>query len=381
MINQQFFGVLKLLKDKYSQKSQYNLFRVLRSDSDEIRLHSRFLADILNPKGLHHHGDIFVHALLQRLEISLDGDIQVDTEYKNIDILVRTPTTAVVIENKIYAEDQPQQLQRYYETMMNEGYTDIHILYLTLDGKDPSSESVGSLKVPISNISYQTDINGWLARAIEFAARDAPLREALIQYLDLVNLLTNRVDNMEHIEQLKSLLMADDNLLSIPALNQAYEELAVDTQLAMWEMFGNKMQKTFGSLTPESLANQNNTRSRVTNYVQGRRNSKWISQMTPLEGYESTYLFVEQDHYLYFGIYCENGNDSNEFKSIAPLSKEYLSEGSIPMWAYSEPKINFKSFSAESLKYLSDRDNLDEFTQQVVDELFKMRQLVENSLN
>lgn len=53
MINEQFFDYLKLLRHKYAESHQYNLFTVLRSGSDEVRLHSRFLVDVLNPIGSH----------------------------------------------------------------------------------------------------------------------------------------------------------------------------------------------------------------------------------------------------------------------------------------------------------------------------------------
>lgn len=38
----------------------YNLFRVIDMTSDETSVHSAFLADLLNPQGLHHAGDAFL---------------------------------------------------------------------------------------------------------------------------------------------------------------------------------------------------------------------------------------------------------------------------------------------------------------------------------
>lgn len=83
MINQHFFDHLKLLRDKYTEKPQYNLFSVLRSESDEVRLYSRFLADILNPKGSHNHGKVFLSDFLQRQSVNITGEIKVDYEYQH----------------------------------------------------------------------------------------------------------------------------------------------------------------------------------------------------------------------------------------------------------------------------------------------------------
>lgn len=382
MINKQFFSYLKLLRDKYEEPPQYNLFSVLRSESDEVRLHSRFLVDILSPTGCHNQGALFLTNFLKRQGLDISGNIEVLCEYKNIDILIRSEKTAVIIENKIYAADQDKQLQRYYQTMREEGYKDIHLFYLTLDGKEPSPESVGNLDKKITNISYRSDILDWIERCTELSARNAPLREAFIQYLDLINHLTNRVENMEHIERLKKLLLEDDNLESVSELNQAYEEIVVDAQLSMWEMLGKKMTEQLGELSNDSIAYDSDSRETVRKYVQARRNSKWICQTFALSDYPSFYLYVEQNHHLYFGLYQDD--KSIHAKKTKPpklkrdylLKHDYLIEEDDTFYAYPKRKINFRNLSADDVKYLSNPQSLNEFTQQIVDELVKMHRMI-----
>lgn len=376
MVNQQFFDYLKLLRKKYTEKPQYNLFSVLRSDSDEVRLHSRFLSDILNPKGSHNHGKAFLVDFLQRQSINITDDIKVDCEYKNIDILIRSHDTAVIIENKIYAGDQDKQLHRYYQTLRNEGYKDIHLFYLTLDGKSPSPDSIGGLKKEVGNLSYREDIHDWIGRCTELAVRNAPLREALIQYTSLINNLTNRVDNMEHLEQLKKFLLMDDNLLSINELNQAYEEVIIDAQLAMWEMLGQKMAEQFGELSSDSIAHHHDARTCVKNYVQAKRNSKWIIQEIELKEFPSFYLYVEQDHHLYFGIYCEDETKIIKRKELPKRDHNYNAEEHNTFWDYPKKNINFRSLSAKDVQFLSNPDSLNSFTQEIVNELVVMHNMV-----
>ncbi len=376
MINQQFFDYLNLLRDKYSEKPQYNLFRVLRSDSDEVRLHSRFLTDILNPKGSHNHGKAFLTEFLQQLSIEIsDDDIKVDCEYQNIDILVRSQNTAVIIENKIYAGDQDKQLQRYYQAMRNQGYTDIHLFYLTLDGKDPSSQSVGTLTSKVINLSYSEDIRNWIDRCTRLAVRNAPLRESLIQYTFLINNLTNRVDNMEHVQQLKNFLLTGDNLLSIAELKQAYEEIIIDSQLAMWTMLGQKMTAQFGELSLGSIAYDNDARSSVTNYVQARRNSKWINQEVELRDFPSFYLYIELDHHLYFGIRCKDETKIIEGKELPKRDHNYKPGKHNTFWDYPKKNINFRNLDAKDIKLLSNTDSLNEFTQDILNELIVVHQM------
>ncbi|MFT7680902.1 MAG: hypothetical protein ACI935_000335 [Moritella dasanensis] len=112
MYNEQFFKHVQLLHDQYEKKPQFNLFSVLRSESDEVRLHSRFLGEILNPAGTHGHKDKFLRLFLKQLDIDVEEPetAQVHIEYCNIDLLIRCGSKAIIIENKIYAGDQDKQL-------------------------------------------------------------------------------------------------------------------------------------------------------------------------------------------------------------------------------------------------------------------------------
>ena len=48
----------KRLEDE--KEESYNLFKVIDMTSNETSVHSAFLADLFNPKGLHHMGDVFL---------------------------------------------------------------------------------------------------------------------------------------------------------------------------------------------------------------------------------------------------------------------------------------------------------------------------------
>lgn len=119
-----FIQTVALLRAKHHRPAGFNLFSVLRSSSDEVNLHSRFLAFLLNPKASHNCGSELLKNFLSTMEI--EGfdvtNATVQTEYHNIDVLIRNPAgQAIIIENKIYADDQPEQLARYYQRMVNEG--------------------------------------------------------------------------------------------------------------------------------------------------------------------------------------------------------------------------------------------------------------------
>lgn len=369
MINNQFFKYVQLLNDKFTRKPEYNLFRVLRSESDEVRLHSRFLGDLLNPKGSHHHKSSFLKLFLQQfseaLSLDLKQNVLVDLEFHNIDILIRAGKTAIILENKIYAGDQEKQLSKYYRKMSELGFEQIKLVYLTLTGYEPSDDSTNELPIAVKKndlvlASYEKDIYEWVSRCIETAARDAPLREACIQYLNIISKITNKIENHEHMEELKSLLLENNNLSLFPDLACAYKEVLVDIQLDIWEKIAERLTSEFGKLTGESITLQDSPKSLIRNYVENRRNSKYLHLSIKLDNYEDTYVLVEQDHHIYFGIYCENEDKSPEYNDIAEKTKSF--EGfyqwdSMPIGQYAEPSINFKSLTAENLAYLSSEAN------------------------
>ena len=101
---------------------RFNLFEAIGMTRQEIR-HSRLLAFLLDPHQTHGLGERFLRGFLQALSVTLPdtdlSDVEVFTEWENIDILIRCPRTrlAIVIENKIGAGEHGDQLARYRETV------------------------------------------------------------------------------------------------------------------------------------------------------------------------------------------------------------------------------------------------------------------------
>ena len=115
-------------------------------------------------------------------------------EYKNIDIFIRNSKgQAIIVENKIYAEDQEQQLARYYQEIINEGYSDITIIYLTLDGKEPEEQSIEGIPKEFiesdkfMTLSYEYQIQEWIKNCTKEAALTPEVREVLQQYSQLIS--------------------------------------------------------------------------------------------------------------------------------------------------------------------------------------------------
>lgn len=224
-------------KEKFERGENYNIFYDLGFMSDEVHLHSMFLANLLNPKGSHGQRGKFLEAFLKMLQksfpaISADNlelnitnasvevekyiGRQTDSEGGRIDIYLTDGKHSIIIENKIYAGDQHHQMLRYWNYGMSQKGDDTEksfvLIYLTLDGSSPSKDSLGEdLKEnDIVCLSYKNDIRGWLDRCVELASRTPLVRETINQYISTIDILTNNV--MEDNKELLDILSKEENL-------------------------------------------------------------------------------------------------------------------------------------------------------------------------
>lgn len=227
-------------KEKFERGENYNIFYDLGFMSDEVHLHSMFLANLLNPKGSHGQRGKFLEAFLKMLQksfpaISADNlelnmtnasvevekyiGRQTDSEGGRIDIYLTDGKHSIIIENKIYAGDQHHQMLRYWNYGMSQKGDDTEksfvLIYLTLDGCSPSIDSLGEdLKEnDIVCLSYKSDIRGWLDRCVELASRTPLVRETINQYISTIDILTNNV--MEDNKELLDILCKEENLDAI----------------------------------------------------------------------------------------------------------------------------------------------------------------------
>lgn len=191
-----FFNSLQEIREKYrsmADKTEYsfNIFNILNLDSKEL-IHSAFITEFLNPQGSHKMGNIFLQLFYETLGYECPKEVSVYKEYQTkegrIDIYVlakNNPSLSVIIENKIYAKDQSQQLYRYHKYDSK-----AHLIYLTLDGKEPSKDSLAGLgENNYRAISYDEIIIPWLEKCLEKVREKPILKETTEQYINLIKQL------------------------------------------------------------------------------------------------------------------------------------------------------------------------------------------------
>ncbi|GAB3522611.1 PDDEXK-like family protein [Emticicia fontis] len=199
----------------------FNIFSVLNIERDEVTTHSRFIAELLNPKGFHAQGSIFLQKFIAQVYGHESGinlvnlkssNIKVEVEYfignvtdeegGRLDIVVFEGGEArIMIENKIDAPEQPNQLQRYKNK-----FPDIPILFLTLDGKVSRYENFKEYKC----ISYKETIINWLTECRKEMVEVPILRETISQYINLLKKLTGQNSNTDMSLEIANRILKDE---------------------------------------------------------------------------------------------------------------------------------------------------------------------------
>ncbi len=225
------------MKQKQRNGDYFNVFNMLGLWSDEIRLHSAFLAELLNPNGSHGLKDALLKEFLAAIGLNKDyisncktniveryiGE-RTESTGGRIDIILEDGEHAVIIENKIYAIDQHHQLLRYNNYGKQHFPKGFKLIYLTLDGHEASKDSLGDEEIDYHCISYDEHILYWLSQCV-MLAYDKPLaRETISQYITLIKQITGQDMNKDSSDKIVDL--AINNMEAVVALMDNRAEIS-----------------------------------------------------------------------------------------------------------------------------------------------------------
>ncbi|QNE68548.1 PD-(D/E)XK nuclease family protein [Fusobacterium hwasookii] len=315
----------------------------MRNEYDEVNLHSKFIVELLKNKN---YGKKFIEIFLEKLEIQVFNyeNVYVFSEYSKgingrIDILLEfskgKEKKAIIIENKIYAEDQFGQLNRYYYSMINKNYSndELEIVYLTLDGSEPDEESTKGLsketKEKIVTISYKENIIGWIDDCIKEVAEVPIMRETLIQYKSLLKKITGKEDK-KMIKEIEKLVLSNNEYLKmIYKIDYTLlREIKINLQFKFWEKLEEKLneiaiKKKMKLENRLGYPNLHYSIDLIKNYPK----KKFFGLMyfiKELENRGKLYLRIEIEEKVYYGFRIITNNGESNFNMLDDyLEKEF----------------------------------------------------------
>lgn len=184
-----------------------NLFSILGMESKEVSAHSAFLYYVFKTFDFNGEKDDYnlrmLYDFLRSKKTDLPQnphniDIYREVAFDNgrIDFVVFFDSDAIVVELKVYAGEQDDQIKRYIEYLEQNGYNPKNVFFLTLDGR-PSKTGVS---FPISLNELCENV---FSRIKEYRKNNPNYEVILEQYEEIVKRITGE-GYMEHTDLIKS---------------------------------------------------------------------------------------------------------------------------------------------------------------------------------
>lgn len=235
-----------------------NIFKLLKIESKE-NFHSRFIAEVL--KHDKKAKELFIFHLNKAIEKCNSSKPKIyinHSDYKilnektlkgnkenRVDIFLHDHPSLnrIIIENKIYAGDQPNQLSRYHSYLIKEQEKPYcgTLFYLTLEGKDATNYSKKKLRKNENYflISYKREIKNWLDEILinKEVVLDAKMKVFVEDYKQIIN------DLIKPWHDLESSFDKDESMKS--DAQKSYLELR------FWEYLENRIFENFRDKVPE----------------------------------------------------------------------------------------------------------------------------------
>lgn len=379
---------ISALVEKYQKHKNFNIFNVMRVETDEVKTHSAIICELLNPKGSHQLGDKFLHLFLEQIipEIECENLMETKTIYEKligsiskkqteggrIDILIEHPKFIVCIENKINAGDQPYQLRRYHN-FLSKKKKQKFLLYLTIHGKEANVNSVCNSKFSDNNwtkdcdeqltlekdyycISYSNDILTWLEKCNEIASENIFFQNTLKQYIDLINKITNRM-HVKEILKMKQIIGNKNNPITAKKLIDNWIHIRWHTEDNFWRSFEGVISKKFSIIELQKFSNDYLNRA-----IHSKKNRKTFYGLHFIIAEEKDYnicLSIERGFdNVFYGVTLRKKNSNewmteqnlfnNYFKIIESINKEFKKRENWVAYKDFCPEVNFEEFSNET---------------------------------
>ena len=385
----------KLLKEAYEKSkdylyednSRYNLLSIIEKDRAETEIHSKVIYSLLSQNWGKKDKETFLTLFLKELgieeeiiynktwEVTREKAFDLDTVKGRLDFEIKSKDYIYIIEMKIDAGDQPEQLIRY-QKFAKEQHKKYKIFYLTLDGHNASKKSIGeeenleeNEKVEYINISFQGEILNWLENCLKLVEGKENKSACISQYIASINKILGEKDTK-----------IKDNIL------KSTED--IKTAITIYEKLNDKLQKVLKNFFEELNKKLKNKLKDIT--------SKPIYNESYIKDYYNYTLDkIPQDYPGLYIVLDENkSNNSNYYKFVLKLelapeligclgfikSDEDVKE-TIPFVYFSQVKKNSSGLYNRCIKRIENLESKDKLSDNNKAYWFYVKNLKEEIIN
>ena len=371
----------------YEDSSRFNLLSIIEKDRDEAHIHSKIIYNLLSQNWGKKDKETFLTLFLKEIgiedeniydknwEVTREKAFDLDTIKGRLDFEIKSKDCIYIIEMKIDAGDQPEQLIRY-QKFAKEQHKKYKIFYLTLDGHNASKKSIGeeenleeNQKVEYTNISFKEEILNWLENCLKLVEGKENKSACISQYIASINKILGEKDTK-----------IKDNIL------KSTED--IKTAITIYEKLNDKLQKVLKNFFEELNKKLKNKLKDIT--------SKPIYNESYIKDYYNYTLDkIPQDYPGLYIVLDENkSNNSNYYKFVLKLelapeligclgfikSDEDVKE-TIPFVYFSQVKKNSSGLYNRCIKRIENLESKDKLSDNNKAYWFYVKNLKEEIIN
>lgn len=327
--------------------TDFNFFTALTPWHHE-NAHTRMLAALLNPRGAHGQGTLFLRLFLQQIgafedtERTLDGSFNVFAQYhiptannptqcdRYPDLVIEGPDQVVLIENKVRAGEGDDQVPDYGLWLASRRESRRILVFLTPDGGAPdqlppsgtlecielrcmayaqtdpgkSVESAGKgepsdYTTAISSVECGGSLRGWLDSCLSHVPLLPPVREVITQYRDLVERIGGQTVSTRERDAVATVASDDSRSFAAAlAVSDATYLAKAKVQHRFWIELASELRSDFSSVQIKA-----NSEAEIVQYLKpgGRRDERprpGVQLLTDIQWRgESLYIDLEPMRY------------------------------------------------------------------------------------
>jgi hypothetical protein len=309
LLLEQVSGIVKKYDELYWKKGRrYNIFEIARIHEKELII-CRVIADLLNPKGRHYKGGVYLEIFWDLLRPLFKGKTgqgrpprfepekaRVFTEYsagggRRIDIVIEDGRVFIPLEVKIHARDQQDQVSHYADFSRLKSGEDryVPVLYLTLDGRAPKDTE----EKDYICLSFREHVLEWLKECLARPeTEDAPpVWEIIKQLAEAVKSLCGYMED-DMAKEISDLIMQSEETVKAALAIRSLETLDFDRQAR--NQFAGPLLEAVKKEVPKA---------------EYQEADNWYAIFIPLKG-ERYALWINYD-WKAIGIFTENDNPNN----------------------------------------------------------------------
>ncbi|WP_295429394.1 PD-(D/E)XK nuclease family protein [uncultured Thiodictyon sp.] len=392
---------------------RFNIYSIARSERMEEQTHSRMIAELLSPKGLHGQRGAFLNLFLQQTGVALDSSVidkavvksekrfREENNKGRVDIVVEMRNFLLLIENKIDAGDQDRQVERYWGYAAKFSKCAV-LLYLTLDGRQPTKESLGAIATPenagdccsearpekdrapdVRPISYARDIIPWLESCVLYCIQNNLIQLAfgIDHYAMLVRKIAGKEmnENDDEFQDIaKALMSTSENALSALKISQVFSDAHFRGRLL--NRFMADLRQAIENNVDHRFSYTEEVPERLKPFQSNEQNLiRWCQRGNKSDGWESKGIFFATPGGNYL-LHIQFATTAFHY-GLVPVDRDLgLDSGSLATyrWAkrawsklvwFSKEEVGYASdFEQDFLRLITDTSQIEELAERIVSE-------------